>query len=337
MALVLMLGVRYGVLAQPGTPRSATLSKEWPTYGHDPGGMRFSPLTQITPANVGRLDVAWVYHMKPAAGPRAGAAAGRARARTRRLGLQRERGHPLVVDGTMFIATPYARVVAIDPATGKEIWTFRLPSGNPSTRGVEYWPGDARTPAQIVFGRATRSCTRSTRRPGAQSGLRRQGHRRSEHAGRSCRAPGPRRLELAARRLQEPGHHGRDDAGEPAQGAGRRRPRVGHAHRQAGVDVQVGSARGRTAQRDVGRRQLEEPLRRERLGLHDVDVQRGIVYMPFGAPSVDQYGGDREGDNLFGTSSSRPTRAPESTCGTSRSCITTSGTPMWPTRRRSST
>ena len=37
-------------------------------------------------------------------------------------------------------------------------------------------------------------------------------------------------------------------------------------------------------------------------GFMTVDAQRGIVYMPFGAPSVDQYGGDREGDNLFGTS-----------------------------------
>ena len=37
-------------------------------------------------------------------------------------------------------------------------------------------------------------------------------------------------------------------------------------------------------------------------GFITVDTQRGIVYMPFGAPSVDQYGGDRAGDNLFGTS-----------------------------------
>ncbi len=44
---------------------TADLSKEWPTYGHDPGGMRFSPLTQITPANVSQLKVAWVYHMRP--------------------------------------------------------------------------------------------------------------------------------------------------------------------------------------------------------------------------------------------------------------------------------
>ncbi len=37
-------------------------------------------------------------------------------------------------------------------------------------------------------------------------------------------------------------------------------------------------------------------------GLITVDTQRGIVYMPFGAPSVDQYGGDREGHNLFSSS-----------------------------------
>src|SRR5580658_10762663 len=66
------------------TNPSANLSKEWPTYGHDPGGMRFSPLTEITPANVGKLKVAWVYHMRPAdftpagrgRGPAPGAPAG---------------------------------------------------------------------------------------------------------------------------------------------------------------------------------------------------------------------------------------------------------------------
>ena len=59
---------------------------------------------------------------------------------------------PLVVNGVMYIATPYNRVVALDPTTGKESWAFQLPSGNPSTRGVEYFAGDAETPPQIVFG-----------------------------------------------------------------------------------------------------------------------------------------------------------------------------------------
>src|SRR5271167_1869058 len=37
---------------------------DWPTFGHDAGGRRFSPLTQITPKNVDRLKIAWVYHVK---------------------------------------------------------------------------------------------------------------------------------------------------------------------------------------------------------------------------------------------------------------------------------
>src|SRR6185312_8692354 len=120
-------------------------SKEWPTYGHDPGGMRFSPLTQITPANVGQLKVAWVYHMRPpgfapaargastapAGGPRAGepqgdtpppvAQSGRGRGRFG-SGFRPSEATPLVIDGTMYLSTPYSRVVAVEPATGKEVW-----------------------------------------------------------------------------------------------------------------------------------------------------------------------------------------------------------------------
>jgi len=54
--------------SKPGaapTPENYAASTEWPTYGHDSGGMRHSPLTQITPANVSTLEVAWVYHLKP--------------------------------------------------------------------------------------------------------------------------------------------------------------------------------------------------------------------------------------------------------------------------------
>ena len=59
---------------------------------------------------------------------------------------------PLVVNGTMYIATPYYRVVAVDAPPARNSGPTSCPSGNPSTRGVEYWPGDAQTPAQIVFG-----------------------------------------------------------------------------------------------------------------------------------------------------------------------------------------
>jgi quinoprotein glucose dehydrogenase len=160
------------------TPAPAKPSTEWPTYGHDSGGMRFSPLTQINASNVGQLQEAWVYHMRPPqepktpptaadgeAGGRAGAAAGAGAAAAGAQGGARGRGRgrggsgfstsettPIVVDGVMYITAPYGRVVALDPTTGKEIWVFAQPQGNPSTRGVEYWAGDSKTAPQIVFG-----------------------------------------------------------------------------------------------------------------------------------------------------------------------------------------
>src|ERR1019366_8027474 len=51
------------------TAASAMGQTDWPTYGNDAGGARFSPLTEITPQNVKDLKVAWVYHMKPATAP----------------------------------------------------------------------------------------------------------------------------------------------------------------------------------------------------------------------------------------------------------------------------
>jgi quinoprotein glucose dehydrogenase len=174
-AAAIALSTDIHVLTRSAVTSPATASTEWPTYGHDPGGMRFSPLTQITPENVNRLELAWAYHMRPAgygtdgdgaagagrgaaAGPAAdGAAAAQGRGRGGGrggggTGFAPSQTTPLVADGVMFITTPYGRVVALDPTTGKEVWVFRLPSGNPSTRGVEYWPGDDRTPPQIVFG-----------------------------------------------------------------------------------------------------------------------------------------------------------------------------------------
>ena len=150
---LLVAGTFYGAVdAQSKAP--AKPSTEWPTYGHDPGGMRFSPLTELTPANVAELKVAWTYHMRPAPPPGGAPApptpAGRGRGRG--SGFAVSETTPLVIDGVMYITTPYGRVVALDSTTGKEIWVYQVPSGVPSTRGAEYWPGDAKTPAQIVFG-----------------------------------------------------------------------------------------------------------------------------------------------------------------------------------------
>ena len=50
------------LLSQKSATTNAAQAGEWPFYGGDSGGSRFSPLTQIGPSNVGRLKVAWIYH-----------------------------------------------------------------------------------------------------------------------------------------------------------------------------------------------------------------------------------------------------------------------------------
>src|SRR5579863_7757575 len=74
-------------------------ASEWPTYGHDAGGMRFSPLKQITPANVAKLAPAWTYHLKPEGSPG---------------GLRASEATPLVIDGVMYVTSPYGQVAALD-------------------------------------------------------------------------------------------------------------------------------------------------------------------------------------------------------------------------------
>src|SRR5436190_13115054 len=142
---------------------AAAPGEDWPTYGHDPGGQRFSPLTDLTPANVAQLDVAWTYHLRPATTVTAAAADGGAGSQRSAEGLapgarQRSRfaasqATPLMVDGRLYVTTPYASVVALDPTTGNEIWSTSIPGpGQPSLRGVEYWRGDATTGPRLFFG-----------------------------------------------------------------------------------------------------------------------------------------------------------------------------------------
>src|SRR5580765_5463332 len=84
---------------------------DWPNSGNDRGAQRYSPLTQITPANVTSLKVAWTYHMKPADATR----------------VATTETTPLVVGNIMYLCSPYGRIVALDATTGKEIWNYKMP------------------------------------------------------------------------------------------------------------------------------------------------------------------------------------------------------------------
>lgn len=294
-ALLISLLATTAVAQMPAqTTRQTTTpaSREWPTYGHDPGGMRFSPLTQISPANVAGLKVAWVYHMRPEAAPGREAA-----------GLAGSEVTPIVADGLMYVATPFNRVVALDPTTGKEVWAFRLPSGNPSTRGVEYWAGDAETPAQVVFGSSNGKLYSIDAKTG--------------HLNESFGDKGVVELNTPEIMQGLPGSNGLSSPPIMYRhlvitgGRTQENPPKGPAGDVRAWDIHTGKlvwtfhSVPRAGEKYNGTWAADSWKNRTGVnvwGFFTVDVARGIVYMPFGAPSVDQYGGDREGDNLFGTS-----------------------------------
>lgn len=109
----------------------------WPEYGGTKGGLKYSPLDQIRPDNVHALEIAWTYRhgdFSDGSGPYA------------RTSFQ---ATPIVAGGRLYFCTGFARVVALDPETGRELWTFdpelRARRGEgpyPLTcRGVAYWDG----------------------------------------------------------------------------------------------------------------------------------------------------------------------------------------------------
>jgi quinoprotein glucose dehydrogenase len=85
---------------------------EWPSYSGDPGGSRFSPLTQINTGNVGQLKVAWIYHTGDISD---------GSAHPRESAFETT---PIMVDGTLYFSTAFNRIIALDPETGAERWTY---------------------------------------------------------------------------------------------------------------------------------------------------------------------------------------------------------------------
>ena len=120
----------------------AQTSKEtdWPNYGNDPGGMRYSALTQINDSNVTQLKLAWIFHT----GDISDGSSDRTRS-----GLETT---PLMVDGMLYLTTGFNRIIALDPATGEQRWAYdphidqKWDSGDGLiNRGVATWLDEKRS------------------------------------------------------------------------------------------------------------------------------------------------------------------------------------------------
>jgi quinoprotein glucose dehydrogenase len=139
LAAIVLCAAVTGAWCAAAAPTDGPIA-EWPYYGGDAGGSRYSPLTQITKDNVAALRVAWEYHT----GDVSDGSDGR-----RKSAFE---ATPIVANGTLYVTTPFNRVVALDPETGREQWQFdpqvavRGPySEGLINRGVALWtdPGRA--------------------------------------------------------------------------------------------------------------------------------------------------------------------------------------------------
>ena len=265
----------------------ALAAEEWPNTGNDRGAQRYSPLTQITPSNVTSLKVAWTYHMKPAGATR----------------VATTQTTPLVVDGVMYLGSPYGNIVALDPVSGKELWNYKLPGNSrPAPRGIAYWPGDKEYAPELLFGTNDGKLVAinvKTGKPAEKFG---------ENGFVNLRTPEIMRgFDKNYALTSPPGIFknlvmtGASNPEDPRSVSGDERA----------FDVRTGKLvwtfHAVPREGEFGNDTWPKDGWQNRSGINiwnmiTVDDRRGIAYLPFTGPATDRWGGDRHGANLFGNS-----------------------------------
>lgn len=257
---------------------------DWKSWSGGNDGNRYSPLTQITKANVKQLKVAWEYH------------SGDADARGRTM-IQCT---PTVIGGVLYGTTPTLMAIALDAATGKELWRFD-PEGVRTrgvNRGVMYWEDGADKRILYSAGVFLFALDAKTGKPipgfgaGGRVDMSKELDRDPPGAFNGATSPGVVYRDLVIMgssvgegpRMAAPGHIRAYDVR-----TGKRRwifhtiPHPG----EAGYETWP-----KDAWKTIGGA--------NNWGGMSLDEKRGVVYASLGSPAFDFYGGDRVGDNLYG-------------------------------------
>ncbi|MCC6589036.1 MAG: pyrroloquinoline quinone-dependent dehydrogenase [Bryobacterales bacterium] len=271
-------------------------AQEWAYYGGDSGGMKYSPLRQITPTNVTRLKVAWTF--------KTGEMSDGKTLPTRSA----FEATPLVDDGVMYLTTPFNRLIALDPDTGKQKWAFDPKLDQTRiynlyiSRGPAIWR-DGAAKKRIFYGTLDArlfSIDAATGEPdptfgsGGSINLREGVADKFPRAGYGMTSP-----PAIYKNLVICGALAAD--GEPRGPSGDIRA----------FDAKTGKLVWRfhvvPHEGEFGNDTWEANAWQDRGGINawsipSIDQQRGIVYLPLTSPATDMYGGDRKGANLFGDS-----------------------------------
>lgn len=251
---------------------------DWAFYHGNPAGDHYSDLTQIAPENVAKLAPAW-------------------RIDTGEGGLQTT---PLVIAGVLYAMTPNQTVLAVDAATGRELWRRALPDANlQPVRGLSYWTQGREKRLLVGAGSYLHALDPETGAPLDSFG---------NHGRIDLRAGLGRAADQVAVALTTPATIWQDLAivgfrtAESAPGA----PGAIRAY-----DVRTGRLRWtfHTIPRpgQAGYATWPKEAWKTAGGANNwqgmvVDEARGIVFAPTGSAVSDFYGADRKGNNLYANS-----------------------------------
>ena len=137
LALGVLAATAAAVVVAQAPPSNAAAAGEWRHYSGDAASTKYSPLGQITRANVRQLQIAWRWSSPDNEIAKANPVA-------RPAGYQ---DTPIMVNGVLYTTTSLGIYVAIDPATGRTLWQYdpeiwklgRPPNLGFTHRGTAYW------------------------------------------------------------------------------------------------------------------------------------------------------------------------------------------------------
>lgn len=276
---------------------------EWPVYGGDPGGMKYSSVADINRTTVRRLAPAWSWDTGDPATPPVDS------------GLRARPGNfqatPLMINDTLYLPTPLNQVVALDATTGRELWRFdpqAYRAGQPSNgtglvhRGVAMWT-DGRERRIFINSRwRLFALDASTGRPipsfGTNGevdltvGLSRPVNRR--HYTNTSPPVVWDNLVILGNGVGDRLMYRGDPPGDVQAIDARTGERVWRFNPVPGPGEFGHETWQNESWKHTGHTNVWAPF--------TVDSARGLVFLPFGTPSNDWYGGRRPGANLFGES-----------------------------------
>jgi len=266
---------------------------DWPAYGHDRGGTRYSPLKQINRENVTALRVAWTYHTHALEPP------------TELDKKAAFEATPILFEGNLYLSTPFDQVIALDPATGAEKWKYD-PDINRSanysevtSRGVASWVDssaavDAVCRSRIFIGTIDARLIALDARTGRLCGSFGEHGAVDLTQGVELRDRGDYQVTspptIAADLVITGSSIGDNRAVDVERGVVR------------AFDARTGKLRWTWDPIPWADKQKTRTGAANAWSVFSVDAARGLVFIPTGSASPDFYGGERPGDNAHANS-----------------------------------